>query len=675
MIEEELKTLIEQNVKLKLKLKKLQEHENNLKVILNQITSSKAFRLWQALNKVKKDPKKILKIFKILATEGPKGVINRLKSSQEQHLYYLQVNQQYQLWLKKHYPTESNLREQRKKQKNFKYRPKISIITPTYNTPEKFLRECIESVINQTYDNWELCLVDDASPNPKVREIIKEYAKKDKRIKYKFRRKNGHICRASNDALKLATGEFIGLLDHDDILWPNALYEVVKLLNEKPHTQFIYSDEDKLDYDGKTHIDPFFKPDWSPDYLRSINYITHFAVIKKDLVDKIGGFRVGTEGAQDWDLFLRVTWWLEQNVGHCHPLDPKNPIQHIPTILYSWRKSPTSTASDKHAEFVKTYAYKNQKKVLEDDLKRRGYEGWVEPTEYLGLWRVRYKIKGNPLVSIIIPTKDKYEYVSRCLYSIIKKTAYKNYELVIVDTGSKNPKVWKLYEKVKRKHPKTQVLKWNKEFNFSAVCNYGAEKSKGEYLLFLNNDTEVITPDWIEGMLEYTQRKEVGAVGCKLLYPNGKIQHAGVILGIKGGSIEKGVAGHAFKNMLDGLDYSFYNASIYGIKNYSAVTAACLLIKVNKFLGFDSQFKIAFNDVDLCLKLLEQNLFNVYIGSVKLYHHESISVEKPGSKNRDLILFKKEIKKMHKKWGELLQNDPFYNKNLTLKIESCSINI
>ncbi|MGB9883621.1 MAG: glycosyltransferase family 2 protein, partial [Microgenomates group bacterium] len=589
--------------------------------------------------------KKILKALKILFTQGPKGIIEKIKEKQLQNYHNLTINQQYQLWLKKNYPSKKELEKQRKESKKFKYQPLISIITPVFNPEKKHLIECIESVINQSYENWELCLVDDASTQPYVKDILNKYKNLDGRIKVKFRQKNGHICQASNDALAMAKGEYIALLDHDDFLWPNALYEVVKLINKKPHTQFIYSDEDKLDYDGKTHVDPFFKPDWSPDYLRSINYITHFAVLKKSLVDAIGGFRVGTEGAQDWDLFLRATYWLEKNFNHCHPLDPKNPIQHISTVLYSWRKTSQSTASEKNIGVVKNYAYKNQKKVLEDDLKRRGYQGRVEPTKYLGVWRVRYKIIGNPLVSIIIPTKDKYEYISRCLFSILEKTTYKNYELVIVDTGSKDKKVWQLYEKIKSRHQKTQVLKWGKEFNFSSVCNFGAKKSRGEYLLFLNNDTEVLTPDWIEGMLEHAQRKEIGAVGCKLLYPDNKLQHAGIILGIKGGITKYGIAGHAFKYFQDG-DHGQFFQQPNSIKNYSAVTAACLLIHKTKFIGFEPKFKIAFNDVDMNLKILNKKFFNLYTPFTTLKHYESISVGLPEKGTRNLKEFKKEILKM-----------------------------
>jgi len=571
---------------------------------------------------------KLFKAIKILFTKGPKGIIEKIKEKQLQKYYDLNINQQYQIWLKKNYPTKKEIKKQRQESKKFKYQPKISLITPVYNPEKRHLIECIQSVLNQSYENWELCLVDDASTKKYVKKILNEYAKKDKRIKVKFRKTNGHICRASNDALKLATGEFIGLLDHDDFLWPNALYEVVKLLNKKPQTEFIYSDEDKLDYDGKTHVNPFFKPDWSPDYLRSINYITHFAVLKKTLVDKIGGFRKGTEGAQDWDLFLRASYWLEKNIGHCHPLDKKNPIQHISTILYSWRKSSESTASEKHINIVKKYAYKNQKKVLEDDLKRRNYQGWVESTKYLSVWRIRYKIIGNPLVSIIIPTKDKYEYISRCLNSIIKKTTYKNYELIIVDTGSIDKRVWQLYRQIKNQHKNTQILKWNKKFNFSSVCNFGAEKSRGEYLLFLNNDTEVITPDWIEGMLEHGQRKEIGAVGCMLIYPNKKIQHLGGLLGIKGDPKEIGIGGHAFK----GIDVrTFKHFDEQAVKNYSFCTAACLLMKKEYFRKnkFNEKFQIAFNDIDLNLNLLKKNLFNIVNPFSKLYHYESVSVGLP----------------------------------------------
>ncbi|MCL5783754.1 MAG: glycosyltransferase family 2 protein, partial [Patescibacteria group bacterium] len=412
------------------------------------------------------------------------------------------------------------------------------------------------------------------------------------------------------------------------------------------------------------YVDPFFKPNWSPDYLRSVNYITHFAVIKRNLVNKVGGFRAGYEGAQDWDLFLRVTRETQN-------------IFHIPTILYSWRKSPSSTASRKYVGQVKIYAQKSQKKALEDDLKERNYTGRVVPTEYLGLWRVKYKINENPLVSIIIPTKDKYEYISRCLSSILKKTIYKNYELVIVDTGSTDREVLDLYKNVKNSHNNTQIIKWQKEFNFASVSNLGVEKSNGDYIVLLNNDTEVTTPDWLESMLEHAQRPKVGAVGCKLLYPSGEIQHAGVILGIRGGSIQKGVAGHAFKYYTN-RDHGEFFQMMHSVRDYSAVTAACLMISKNKYFkvgGIDPVFRVAFNDVDFCLKLHKKGFFNVYTPFAVLCHHESVSVGKPEAGTRDLEEFQKEINLMHKKWGNLLQQDPFYNSNLTLYKEDFSIKV
>jgi len=609
------------------------------------------------------EPIRIKKGLKIIFTKGPYFFVEKLRSLLQQSDNFALVNKQYRSWLKQYYPRKEALEKQRKISKSFNYQPLISIILPTYNTPIKFLKECIDSVLNQSYENWELCIADDASTIAGVRDTIERFAKRDKRIKYSFREVNGHICEASNSAASLANGEFVALLDHDDFLWPNALFEVVSKLNEDRKIEFIYSDEDKLSEGGK-HIDPFFKPDWSPHYLRSVNYITHFSVLKKSLFEKVGRFRVGFEGAQDWDLFLRASQILK----------PEQ-IAHIPTILYSWRKSENSTSSEKAAGKVKLYAYENQKKALLDDLLSRGYKGKVVESGNLGSWRVRYDIIGNPKISIIIPTKDKFSYISRCLDSVLNKTTYKNIEIIAVDTGSREQKVLDLYEKMQKNYNNFKLYKWEKEFNFASVCNLGVERSSGEYILLLNNDTEVITPDWIEGLLEYAQLPEVGAVGCKLLYPDKTIQHAGIVLGITGGYREKGIAGHAFRFLRDNVDI---RAMLHGVKDYSAVTAACLMVNKRKYLevgGQDSIFKIAFNDVDFNLKLLEKGYYNVYNGFVKLVHYESVSVEKPGSKNRDLTQFEREINIMHERWDEILQNDPFYNKNLSLDFEDFRLRV
>lgn len=610
-------------------------------------------------------PLKIIRAAFVFLTDGPKVVAQKIKRQDILEDYAAFINTQYLKFFKKNYPSKSELARQ--KNAKFKFSPKISIIIPTYNTPEKFLEECIQSVLSQTYGNWELCIADDASSDKRVKEIIQQYARKDKRIKYVFREKNGHISLASNSALTLATGDFVGLLDHDDILWPDALYEVVKLINENPEVNFIYSDEDKVEEDGKFHIEPFFKPDFSPNYLRSLNYITHFTAIRKSVVDKVVGFREGFEGAQDWDLFLRVTRQVN-----------KNTIRHIPKILYSWRKSKTSASSDLAAKSLKRYAFSNQKKVLENDLKERGLTGKVLSTQSLGLWRVKYDIKHNPTVSIIIPTKDKYDYIKKCINSILEKTAYKDYQIVIVDTSSIDQRVWDLYVDTQTKHKNTKILKWARQFNFSSVCNFGAKNSNGEYLLFLNNDTVVLTQDWIESMLELAQLKSAGAVGCKLLFPTGRIQHAGIVLGIAGGLVKRGVAGHSFKNFYNRKINPGYGKVVDAIRDSSAVTAACFMIskdKFNKVGGFDPRFRVAFNDVDFNLKCMKNGWFNVYTPYSVLKHWESVSVGKPGQKGREIKEFLKEVKLMRQKWGKLLRNDPFYNKNLTLKNEEYTLNI
>lgn len=601
--------------------------------------------------------------WQILSDEGIFELIRRFNIFLKKRIYWASgkgiapdINASYRNKFYSVFPNKSELREQRINSKKFDYRPKISIIIPTYNTLEKFLKASLESVLNQSYDNWELCISDDASKNNSTRQIIKDYSKKDERIKFVFRKDNGHICKASNSALELATGDFIGLLDHDDVLWPNALYEVVRLLNSNNEVDLIYSDEDKLLEDGRTHADPFFKPDWSPDLLRSINYICHFIVIRKSVIDKVGRFRVGLEGAQDWDLFLRI----------CRETSR---IAHIPKVLYSWRKSSSSTAG---SEYQKNYAFSNQKKALSDDLRARGYQGSVVSVLDGKYWRVKYEIEKKELVSIIIPTKDKKVYIERCLNSLIEKIKYPNYELVIVDTGSTDPEIFDLYEKIKKKHIKTKVLNWNKKFNFSLVCNYGVKKSSGKYLLFLNNDTEIISSDCLEAMLEQAQRKEVGVVGAKLLYPDGRIQHAGVILGLGGG------AGHIFKYFTPEDIGRFFSFVVYSelLRNYSALTGACLMIKKKDFdtvKGFDGKFRIAFNDIDLCLKIKELNLSNIYTPFSVLKHYESISVGRPEVGNRDIDELIKETKMLRKKWSKYIDKDPFYNANLTLNKENSEL--
>jgi len=571
-------------------------------------------------------------------------------------------NDEYAVWFHKNYPGQAKLQRQKAEQEKFKIRPLISVLLPTYNTDPSHLKECINSVLVQTYNNWELCIADDASTIQSTREIIKKYAKQDSRIKYVFRKKNGHICEATNSSLNIASGKYVALLDHDDVLWPNALYEVVTAINKRPDIKLLYTDEDKIKEDSDEHTDPFFKPDWSPELLRSINYITHFAVLDRKLAKEVGGFRKGYEGAQDWDLFLRVS----DNLKYVH---------HIPTVLYSWRMSKNSTATKPSAKY---YAYANQKKVLEDDVRRRGLVAnikWQIP--YL-MWRADYKSQTKPLVSIVIPTKDQFKLIKQCLSSIKAKTDYKNMEIVIVDTGSEDKKVWELYKKYQKLFKAIKIVKWDeKPFNFSAACNFGAKNSSGEYLLFLNNDTQVISSSWVDDMLGYAQQRDIGAVGAKLYYPDGRIQHAGVILGVGGQNGTPGIAGHFFPAFIDNPPQD-PKMDLYagGARNFTAVTAACLMVSkknFNKVNGFDPAFQIAFNDVDFCLKLYSSGLRNVYLPHVRLYHHESVSVGQPGSKQRDEGVFAKEIKMMIKKWGPIIKNDPFYHPEFRKDVASARL--
>lgn len=650
--------LYHKNKEMKLKDEELARLGN----ILNNITSAKVFQIWQRFNTVKKTilgktdhtPEIIPKEQKLSEKPPEKDREGELDSPNKDP---------YELWVKKHYPSKTEINKQKKQYHTFSIQPKISIILPVYNPDPQYLKECLKSVLNQSYENWELCIADDASDDKEIVRIIERYAKKTDAIKYTIREVNGHICEASNSALELATGEYLAFLDHDDFLWPNALYEVVQAINDHNKPSLLYSDEDKLSDEG-THCNPFFKPDWSPNLLRTNNYITHFTVIQRRLITKVGGFRSTFEGAQDWDLFLRVTHEIQKKKKNA-----TDHIIHIPKIIYSWREHSDSTATGNI--IVKAYAIEAQQKALIEDSKRRNIKAEILPIKHHRqtiFWRTKYKIQNNPLVSIIIPTKDSYKYISKCLETVLQKSTYKNYELVIADTGSTSKKVWELYDNVQELHKDTRILKWEKPFNFASVCNFAVKKAKGSYILLLNNDTEIITPDWIEGLLEHAQRPEIGAVGCKLLYPDDTIQHGGVILGLTGNPKEKGVAGHSF-GRLPNIPNNFL---MNGVRNVSAVTAACLMVSKEKYLevgGQDERFQIAFNDIDFNLKLMKKGYLNVYTGHVELYHHESVSVgdpSRPDENKRDLKLFAKEIQLMHDTWGDLLQNDPYYNPNLTL---------
>jgi glycosyltransferase involved in cell wall biosynthesis/ubiquinone/menaquinone biosynthesis C-methylase UbiE len=564
----------------------------------------------------------------------------------------------YHLWIKNNEPGQDELKRLKKISQNFPYLPKISILIPVWNTDKKWLRLAIESAINQVYENLEICIVDGGSTKRYIQQIITEYAQKDPRIKLKFLAENEGISGNSNEALALATGEYVGFLDHDDELAPFALHEVIAVLNQNQNFEFIYSDEDKIDQKGKRK-DPFFKPDWSPDLFLSQNYLCHFSVIRKTLIDSVGGFHTGYEGSQDYDLFLRCT----------EKISPSS-IAHIPKILYHWRIIPGSAADHVVA---KPYAITSAKKALEDALLRRGQKGNVEEGIFPGSYRIRYVIQDNPLISIIIPTKDHVDVFKRCIQSILDKTDYKNYEIIIVDNQSTEEETFEYYSSLGN-NPKIKILSYDKPFNFSAINNYAVDNVDAPYILFLNNDTEVISGEWLSAMLEHAQRGDVGTVGAKLLYPNNLIQHAGVILGITGTPGQKGVAGHSHKYLPDKFAGYFLRSQIIG--NYSAVTAACLMMRKDVFKeigGFNEDLAVAFNDVDLCMKIRSAGYLIVYTPYSQLYHHESLSRGYEDTPDKQ-VRFKHEVSLIREKWGGVIDNgDPYYNPNLTLEREDFSI--
>lgn len=525
-----------------------------------------------------------------------------------------------------------------------KYNPLISILIPVYNIDKKYLSECIDSILAQTYSKFEICLVDDCSTKEETIETLKEYAKKDKRIKVKYRKVNGHISKATNDALAIAKGEFVALMDNDDTINENALYEMIKVLNEDKSIDMIYSDEDKINLNGK-RCDPNFKSDFAPDSLLSSNYICHFTMLRKSIMDEIGGFRVGYEGAQDYDLFLRFT-------------EKTNKVYHIPKILYHWRmvEGSTSMVIDN-----KSYALDRGKQALEDALKRRKIKGTVKIAKDCPYYYIEYDVIKNPKVSIIIPTRDLADTTRKCLESVYEKTTYKNYEVVVVNNNSQKEETFKLFEEYKKKYDNFSVIDANFEFNYSKINNLAISKTKSDYIVLLNNDIEVITPNWLELMIGYASQNHIGAVGAKLLYPDNTIQHGGVILGLGG------VASHAFiGHQRDAIVWGGRLSVPY---NYSAVTAACLMVsrkKWNEVKGLEEDLKVAYNDVDFNLKLLQKGYFNVFVPMIELYHYESKSRGKDTTSEK-YKRFVIESKYMYDKWENEIAADKFYNINFSLR--------
>lgn len=522
---------------------------------------------------------------------------------------------------------------------------------PVHNTKAEWLCEALDSVRYQIYPNWQLCIADDASTLPHVRDILERYSKIDSRICVTYRSHSGHISAASNSALEMATGEFVCLMDHDDILPKHALFEVANTLQKHPDAKLIYSDEDKINEEGIRH-DPYFKTDWNLSLFRSHNLITHLGVYQKSLLQKIGGFRIGFEGAQDYDVALRFI--------EC--IDPTQ-IIHIPKILYHWRVHPQSTASSSDA---KPYAMLNGEKALNEHLTRTKTTGVASLIGHG--FRVQYTIpEPKPCVSLIIATRDGFNLLKRLIISIIYKTTYDNYEIIIVDNGSTDPQTLNYLNEIAIKH-KVRVIRDNGNFNFSRLNNAGVANSKGEVVVLMNNDMEVINGDWLVEIVSIALQPGVGAVGAKLLYPDFKIQHAGVILGVGGW------AGHAHKGFKHNCHG--YSGRLSLISEFSAVTGACLAVKRDLYVdlgGLDEQnLAVACNDVDFCLRLREKGLRNVWTPYAELFHHESASRGYEDSPEK-IARFASERAFMNKRWGRQLLVDPAYNPNLTLEAEDFSL--
>ena len=572
---------------------------------------------------------------RILMQKGPCELYYRYKKFRTIKRVYQNGDE----WLRAHTLDPEDLEIRMKESEQFSYHPKISIILPVWNTKEAWLRNAISSVLLQCYQNWELCIVDDASSDPNVRAVLSEYEEKEPRIYVMYLSANEGVAAASNHAIARANGEYISFLDHDDALTPDALYEIVKLLNENPEIDFVYSDEIIMNTDGMP-IFACYRPDFSPDYLLSHPYIVHLVAIREDLVRDVGGFRREFVISQDYDLFLRV-------------VNKTRNIAHIPKILYFWRQHPSS-AGHRYMDRVSALS----RKAIKDLLLDQQVEGDVVDTGRFNFFRVKRAITGNPLISIIIPTRDRIDLLRRCIESILNRSSYKNFEILIVDNLSNEEKTKDYLEDLPERHNNIRVIEFSEEFNYSKLNNTAAELVNGEHLLFLNNDVEVISSEWIEALIEHSQRDDVACVGAKLLYPNDTIQHVGVVIGLCG------PAEHIYK-FYDADDIG-YMGHFTSIRNYSGVTGACMMIQRKKFSmlgGFDEAFKVGFGDIDLCLRARESGYLNVFTPFSELYHRESATRGKSWGEDKhpkDTALFRN-------RWQEIIRKgDRYYNPNLPL---------
>lgn len=528
----------------------------------------------------------------------------------------------------------------------------FSILVPLYNTPEKYLREMIRSVLDQTYGNWELCLADGSDEaHASVEQVVREFADADPRIRYQKLESNMGISGNTNACIDMARGDYISLFDHDDLLHPAALYDTMKAICEQ-NADFIYTDETTFHKTPSDAYNPHFKPNYAPDTLRGCNYICHFTSFKASLLDTAGRFRPECDGSQDFDMVLRLTEKAEK-------------IVHIPKILYYWRAHPKSVAASVGA---KPYVVEAAKKALADHLERVGLKGMVLESSVSSVYRLWYEIDGDPLVSVLIPNYEHKAELETCLNSIYEKTTYENFEVIVIENNSKSQEIFDYYEEIQKKWENLKVVTWEGHFNFSAINNFGAKFAAGSHLLLLNNDTEVIAPDWIQEMLMFSQRSDVGAVGAKLYYPDDSIQHAGLALGVLK------LAGHLHRNF--DRWHPGYMGRLSYVQNLSGVTAACVMVRRDvwdRIGGLDESFEVAFNDVDMCMRIRAAGYLIVWTPFAELYHYESKSRgldEAPEKRVR----FVGEVERFQARWArELEAGDPYYNPNLTLEKEDLSV--
>ena len=581
-------------------------------------------------------PYNLKKGFLYLKHYGPKEFWVRLTERMEEQTV------DYAKWREGDFLTDKERQDQKKRK--WKQPVKISVLVPAYRTPESYLRQMIESVQAQTYENWELCIADGSGKEESLEKIVSQYAAKDSRIRYQLLDKNEGISGNTNAAIRMASGEYLAFFDHDDLLAEDALYEAARAIEEQK-AELIYTDEDKVRADLSEYFQPHFKPDYNPDLLCANNYICHLVVVKKELADRVGGLREEFDGAQDHDFLLRITERTDR-------------IVHIPKVLYHWRIHKASTADNPAS---KLYAYQAGQKAISEHLKRLGLEAEVSQTKDFGFYRVSYPVQGTPLVSIVIPNKDEKDTLKACLESIKEKTTYPSYEIVIVENNSQTSEIFEYYKEINGKDG-IRVVTWKEPFNYSKINNFGFQYAKGDYVICLNNDITVITPSWIEEMLGYCQRPGTGIVGVRLYFPDDTIQHAGIIVGMGG------CAGSLFVGMNRKRTGYMHKAAL--VQDLSAVTAACMMVKREAFEaagGFEESLAVAFNDVDFCLKVRRAGYLVVYNPYAELYHYESKTrgLEDSPEKQRR---FQSEIEYMRCHWLDILKRgDPYYNRNFSLK--------